>query len=408
MKRVVILVVLLVVFSGISLAKEVDVPETYTVEKGGVLGESATTYIYAGSKLLATKTGEELDYHYQDRLGSDVDSKTLPFGQELVNRERFSFTGKELDEELYYFNARYYDSNLGEFISVDPVKDNHAYSYVSNNPLMFVDPSGMSEVNLDLLETARHTDSLYALPSKDWRTVAQSFRSLGTEHGDIWAAFVGEHRISPRLASTSNMWAMAGSLNRGLYTLGTARAGAPLIIFSQFEYDLPGLTHELSHVRDEIYFPDKTWFSSEMDAFRNQDLIRGSGIRSDAKLAYHIKLSYNGLSPSNPGLTMGEFAEGNRKYLSHSTFLSRASRGALRRGAEVLGYAGAPVMAALILMENDPARANALRIDAANPIAGPWGLIGTTDIYDFVSYGRSNEMTEAGRKSTELGMMNKP
>jgi len=147
MKRVVILVVLFVVFSGISLAKEVDVPETYTVEKGGVLGESATTYIYAGSKLLATKTGEELDYHYQDRLGSDVDSNALPFGQEIVNGERFSFTGKELDESgLHFFDARYYDSDLGKFISVDPVEGELAYGYVMNNPMNLVDPDGKASV----------------------------------------------------------------------------------------------------------------------------------------------------------------------------------------------------------------------------------------------------------------------
>jgi len=59
--------------------------------------------------------------------------------------ERFSFTGKELDEELYYFNARYYDPNLGRFTSVDPVKDNLPYVYVNNNPMNFIDPTGMDE-----------------------------------------------------------------------------------------------------------------------------------------------------------------------------------------------------------------------------------------------------------------------
>ncbi|MBT4334519.1 RHS repeat-associated core domain-containing protein, partial [archaeon] len=53
-------------------------------------------------------------------------------------------TGKELDESnLYYFGARYYDSESGRFTSVDPVKENHAYSYVNNNPLNLIDPTGM-------------------------------------------------------------------------------------------------------------------------------------------------------------------------------------------------------------------------------------------------------------------------
>ena len=44
---------------------------------------------------------------------------------------------------LHYFGARYYDSNLGRFFSVDPVASEPAYQYVSNNPMNFVDPSGM-------------------------------------------------------------------------------------------------------------------------------------------------------------------------------------------------------------------------------------------------------------------------
>jgi RHS repeat-associated protein len=58
------------------------------------------------------------------------------------------FTGKFYDEEigLYYFNARYYSPELGRFISRDLigiVDDVNLYVYVGNNPLKFVDPSGM-------------------------------------------------------------------------------------------------------------------------------------------------------------------------------------------------------------------------------------------------------------------------
>jgi RHS repeat-associated protein len=72
-------------------------------------------------------------------------SHTLPFGQSIKNQDiRFDFTGKERDETgNHYFNARYYDSDLGKFLSVDPVEDNHAYAYVSNNPYRYIDPTGM-------------------------------------------------------------------------------------------------------------------------------------------------------------------------------------------------------------------------------------------------------------------------
>jgi|SRR5690554_34273 len=40
-------------------------------------------------------------------------------------------------------NARWYDSEIGRFISVDPAKDGvNWYTYGANNPLRFVDPTG--------------------------------------------------------------------------------------------------------------------------------------------------------------------------------------------------------------------------------------------------------------------------
>ena len=47
---------------------------------------------------------------------------------------------------MYYFNARWYDSEIGRFISEDPVADPNnpnLYVYGRNNPLRFFDPSGL-------------------------------------------------------------------------------------------------------------------------------------------------------------------------------------------------------------------------------------------------------------------------
>jgi RHS repeat-associated protein len=61
------------------------------------------------------------------------------------------FTGKELDPEtgLYYYGGRYYDPEISRFISADPfVQDPdepqnfNRYSYVDNNPINYIDPSG--------------------------------------------------------------------------------------------------------------------------------------------------------------------------------------------------------------------------------------------------------------------------
>jgi RHS repeat-associated protein len=60
------------------------------------------------------------------------------------------FTGQRLDSTgLYYYNARYYDPQIGRFISPDTIIPNPAnpqsfnrYNYCLNNPLKYVDPSG--------------------------------------------------------------------------------------------------------------------------------------------------------------------------------------------------------------------------------------------------------------------------
>ncbi len=79
----------------------------------------------------------------------------LPFGELFVSQRncefdsRYKFTAKELDNETSYtyFGARYYDSELSGWLSVDPMSDERRwvspYAYCQWNPLILVDPSGM-------------------------------------------------------------------------------------------------------------------------------------------------------------------------------------------------------------------------------------------------------------------------
>ena len=59
----------------------------------------------------------------------------------------FAFTGKSYDVSvgLYYYNARWYDSLTGRFVSADPAglsADANLYRYVGNDPLNNTDPTG--------------------------------------------------------------------------------------------------------------------------------------------------------------------------------------------------------------------------------------------------------------------------
>jgi RHS repeat-associated protein len=72
-----------------------------------------------------------------------------------------SFTGKDLDLDtnLYYFNARWYDPSIGRFITPDDglgADENipgayNRYSYCVNNPINYVDPSGHFGILVSML-----------------------------------------------------------------------------------------------------------------------------------------------------------------------------------------------------------------------------------------------------------------
>ena len=61
----------------------------------------------------------------------------------------YTYTTRRLDDEtgLMYYRHRYYDADLGQFVSRDPSRypgcDANLYRYTFNNPVLLVDPSGL-------------------------------------------------------------------------------------------------------------------------------------------------------------------------------------------------------------------------------------------------------------------------
>jgi len=117
----------------------------------------------------APPTRDTIYYIHADRLGSnivitDAEARTVArteyksYGhskQGTQKNETAGYTGHYEDPltGLTYMRARYYDADLGRFISVDPVgatPGNIAsfgrYSYANNNPMMFIDPDGRNSV----------------------------------------------------------------------------------------------------------------------------------------------------------------------------------------------------------------------------------------------------------------------
>lgn len=63
----------------------------------------------------------------------------------------FRYTARESDTEtgLYYYRARYYDFQVGRFMGEDPAGFDAGvdfYAYVRNNPIIFIDPTGLQQV----------------------------------------------------------------------------------------------------------------------------------------------------------------------------------------------------------------------------------------------------------------------
>ena len=62
----------------------------------------------------------------------------------------FRYTGREFDSEtgIYFYRARYYDPAPGRFMGEDLARFDQGgnfYVYVSNNPLVFIDPTGLAK-----------------------------------------------------------------------------------------------------------------------------------------------------------------------------------------------------------------------------------------------------------------------
>ena len=141
--------------------------DTYYIDEHFELEDTTPVkYVFAGNLRAARATPTETVYFHKDHLGSSSamsnaagvaieTSNYLPFGGMRAHSgiwtSDYKFTDQEFDGEsgLYNYNARLYDPVIGRFISADSIIPEpydpqllNRYSYVRNNPLIYVDPSG--------------------------------------------------------------------------------------------------------------------------------------------------------------------------------------------------------------------------------------------------------------------------
>jgi RHS repeat-associated protein len=133
-------------------------------------GASETNYWFVnGARVASSSRSQHLAYFHSDHLGSMVrktdetagtydEVRYLPYGAVRTGvSQGYGFTGRERDlqSELLYFGARYYDPVAAHFAQPDTMvpmlyrpQTLNRYSYVDNNPLGYVDPTGHFKISV--------------------------------------------------------------------------------------------------------------------------------------------------------------------------------------------------------------------------------------------------------------------
>ncbi|MFN8465373.1 MAG: RHS repeat-associated core domain-containing protein [Caldilineaceae bacterium] len=165
-------------------------------------GSVVTRHYTVNGERVAVRVGGTLYYLYRDQVGSTIlatDALTNVVGSRgyyafgatrrssgLTPTDR-RFTGQVEDPTgLYYYNSRYYDPQLGQFISPDTIVPEptnllsyNRYLYAKGNPLKYTDPSGHCATELP----AEEDPEAMAAYSECWR---QAGVILGMYDSDPW------------------------------------------------------------------------------------------------------------------------------------------------------------------------------------------------------------------------------
>lgn len=138
-------------------------PDVIGEYDGGGSLVAAYTHGRLLDELISMRRGGNSYYYFKDGLGSvtslsDITEGVINayeydgFGNVVAKTESvtnpYGYTGRKIDAEsgLMYYRSRYYDPDVGRFITVDPIEfagGINIYGYVLNNPANFIDPFGL-------------------------------------------------------------------------------------------------------------------------------------------------------------------------------------------------------------------------------------------------------------------------
>ncbi|MGD1908611.1 MAG: RHS repeat domain-containing protein [Leptolyngbyaceae cyanobacterium] len=155
--------------------------ELISQSRGGV----ESVYLYdghSGTRQLTDETGAVTDSYLYDAYGNVL--------KRIGDTENsYLYRGEQSDSEtgLQYLRARYNDTATERFISTDPFEgmmdlpvSRHRYLYGNNNPLTFIDPSGLLSFNFnEVLSSLNTLQVLQNLAS--FGAIASPLQFLGSQ-----------------------------------------------------------------------------------------------------------------------------------------------------------------------------------------------------------------------------------
>jgi len=208
-----------------------------------------TAFNSTAAKNAPESTTRVLFWYHPDYLGNvdlvtERDGKTYefftynPWGEEMhqYNANTFGFSSpyrfnsKEKDAEtgLHYYGARYYQSKLSVWLSVDPWADKYPhvtpYNFVENNPIMLVDPDGNGPggppgLGSNPLYTIAHGFQQY------FKAVGREVDKLGVEIKG-WVSL--NYNVAPGTTATEKVTVKAGTTVEEFFTPTNNKPNAPM------------------------------------------------------------------------------------------------------------------------------------------------------------------------------------
>lgn len=312
----------------------------YETDSTGVTADKLRFVMNSEGHLLRLKNGSfRAEYFLKDHLGNTrvVFADTLgngtpsiiqetnyyPFGLAFTgvdlktDKNKFLYNGKELqvDDDLgmYDYGARFYDPQIGRFHRVDPAAEKYPnilpYTYCANNPIIYIDPTGMYIEEGSQKEWERRKSDVTSQRDYLQKRVDKLTTKAGAKgwSGEKLASKIGDK--SERIASLNSSLGTMGTLESSTqgYSLSIAAPGENGGITLNTETKIidikfgntANFVHEVTHAGQfesrwgHIAFDSKTGgvlgqdVYDEVQGYRAQyayDLSSVSGLASTSKI----------------------------------------------------------------------------------------------------------------------------